>query len=96
MENEKVTAESIKNVLWDTLQDVKLRNLKPEKANAISKLANGIIATVRLQFEAAKLTGVQSAQLSSFLEDEGEEVKTYISTESAEKKALEGQDVQNN
>jgi hypothetical protein len=96
MENDKVTAESIKNVLWETLQGVRLRNLKPEKANAVSKLANGIIATVRLQFEAAKLAGVQSAQLNSFLEDEGEKIKTYISTEATEKKALEGQDVQNN
>jgi hypothetical protein len=95
MENDKVTAESIKNVLWETLQGVKLRNLKPEKANAISKLANGIIATVRLQFEAAKLAGVQSAQLNNFLEDKGEKPKTYLSTEEATKKALESQDVQN-
>ena len=96
MKNENVTAEAIKNVLWETLQNVRLRDLKPEKANAISKLANGIIATVRLQFEAAKLAGVQSAQLNTFLEAEGEKPKTYLSTEETIKKALENQDVQNN
>ena len=96
MKNENVTAEAIKNVLWETLQNVRLRDLKPEKANAISKLANGIIATVRLQFEAAKLAGVQSAQLNNFLEAEGEKPKTYLSTEETIKKALENQDVQNN
>lgn len=94
--NENVTAEAIKNVLWETLQEVKFKDLKPEKANAISKLANGIIATVRLQFEAAKLAGVPSAQLNNFLEAKGEKPKSYLSTEELTKQALEGQDVQNN
>lgn len=96
MKNENVTAEAIKNVLWETLENVRLRDLKPEKANAISKLANGIIATVKLELEATKLTGLQSQGLNTFLEAKGEKPKTYLSTEEAIKKALENQDVQNN
>ena len=96
MKNENVTAEAIKNVLWETLENVRLRDLKPEKANAISKLANGIIATVKLELEATKLTGLQSQGLNTFLEDKGENPKSYLSTEEVTKKALENQDVQNN
>jgi len=95
MKNENVTAEAIKNVLWETLQGVRLRNLKPEKANAISKLANGIISTVKLELEAVKFTGVKPQGLNTFLEATGEKPKSYLSTEETIKKALENQDVQN-
>jgi hypothetical protein len=96
MENDKVTAESIKNVLWETLQGVKNKSIKPDVGNAISKLANGIISTAKLEFEAAKFAGLQSVGLNTFLEAKGEKPKSYLSTEEATKKALEGQDVQNN
>lgn len=96
MKNENVTAEAIKNVLWETLQGVKDKTIKPDVGNAISKLANGIISTARLEFEAAKFTGLQSQGLNTFLEAEGEKPKNYLSTEELTKKALEGQDVQNN
>lgn len=96
MKEEVVTAEAIKNVLWETLQDVKEKKIKPDIANSISKLANGIIATAKLEFEAAKFAGLQSQGLNVFLEAKGEKAKTYLSTEEATKKALENQDVQNN
>ena len=95
-ENNEVTAESVKNTLWETLQDVKARRIKPDVANAVSKLANGIITTAKLEFEAAKFAGSQSTGLNTFLEAKGEKPKTYLSTEEAEKKALEGRDVQSN
>lgn len=97
MKNEEnVTAESIKNVLWETLQGVKNKTIKPDVGNAISKLANGIISTAKLEFEAAKFAGLQSQGLNTFLEAKGEKPKSYLSTEELTKKALEGQDVQNN
>lgn len=96
MEKETVTAEAIKNVLWETLQGVRSKQIKPDAANAISKLANGIISTAKLEFEATKFAGLQSTGLNTFLEAKGEKPKTYPSTEKATKKALEGQDVQNN
>ena len=94
--DKNVTAESIKNVLWETLEDVKAKRMMPDKANAISKLANGIIATARLELEAAKLSGLESQGLNTFLEAKGEKPKSYLSTEQVEKNALESQDVQNN
>jgi len=94
--NNEVTAESVKNTLWETLQDVKEKRMKADVANAVSKLANGIIATAKLEFEVAKFTGSQSVGLNTFLEVKGEKPKTYLSTEKAEKRALEGQDVQGN
>lgn len=97
MKNEEnVTAESIKNVLWETLQGVKDKTIKPDVGNAISKLANGIISTAKLELEAAKFAGLQSQGLNTFLEAKGEKPKTYLSTEELTKQALEGQDVQNN
>ena len=96
MKEEVVTAEAIKNVLWETLQDVKEKKIKPDIANSISKLANGIIATAKLEFEAAKFAGLQSQGLNVFLGAKGEKAKNYLSTEEATEKALENQDVQNN
>jgi hypothetical protein len=96
MKNENVTAEAIKNVLWETLQGVKDKTIKPDVGNAISKLANGIISTAKLEFEAAKFAGLQSAGLNTFLEAKGEKPKSYLSTEETLKKALDNQDVQNN
>lgn len=94
--NEDVTAESVKNVLWETLQGVKRKQIKSDEANAISKLANGITAIAKLEHEASKFYGLQSVGLNKFLEAKGEKPKTYLSTEEAERKALEGQDVQAN
>ena len=96
MKNENVTAEAIKNVLWETLQGVKDKTIKPDVGNAISKLANGIISTAKLEFEAAKFAGLQSQGLNTFFEAEGKKPKSYLSTEETIKKALENQDVQNN
>ena len=96
MQEDEVTAESVKNVLWETLQGVKRKQIKSDEANAISKLANGITAIAKLEHEASKFYGMQSIGLDRFLEVKGEKPKVYLSTEEVERKALEDQDVQRN
>lgn len=45
----KLTAESLKNMLWETLQQVKSGVLPPQHGHAISSQAREILKTVNVQ-----------------------------------------------
>lgn len=93
---EEVTVSSLKNMVWGTLQDLRDRRIKPDMANAITKGSNAIISIVKLEVEVAKMLNSNTTGLTNFIETEGVQPKTYLSTEEQEVKALEGQDVQTN
>lgn len=95
-ENKEVTANSLKSMLWSTLQDLKDRKIKPDMANAITKGANAITSVVKLEIEAAKVLNMNTTSLNNFVNSEGVQPKNYLSTEEQEKKALKGKDVQSN
>lgn len=95
-ENNEVTANSLKSILWSTLQDLKDRKIKPDMANAVTKGVNAITSVVKLEIETAKALNMNTASLTSFVNSQGVQPKNYLSTEEQEKQALEGQDVQAN
>jgi hypothetical protein len=52
-----LTADNLKNALWDTLQQVKAKNIDPTVANAVSSQAREIMRVVRTQVQIAVLQG---------------------------------------
>ena len=93
---EEVTASGVKNVLWETIGDLRRKRIKVEEAEAIVKASNGIISTVKLELEASKILGGAGDGLIQFAFSNKEKViyKRLPDQEAYEKKALKGQDVQ--
>jgi len=66
-EHEKeVTAKALKNVLWETIGEIRRNRIEPEKAHSISKAAQGILATVKLELEVGRMMGGVSQALTEF------------------------------
>lgn len=45
----KLNAENLKNLLWETLQDVRSGDMEPGRADAVAAQAREILRTGRLQ-----------------------------------------------
>lgn len=54
---QKLSADTLKDSLWQTLQDVRTKKITPSAANAVAAQARGITTVVRLQIQVAKLVG---------------------------------------
>lgn len=53
---EKLTAQNLKNTLWDTLQKVKNGELEPSKADSIATQAREIIRTTNTQLRISQVS----------------------------------------
>lgn len=61
----ELSADNLKNVLWDTLLEVKAEVVKPQVANAIAKQSNEICKVTKLQMDIMKLTGRKTTAAQS-------------------------------
>lgn len=52
----KLTASSLKNTLWDTLQDLRVQQIQPGEGDAIACQAREILRTVKVQLQVAAQT----------------------------------------
>lgn len=57
-----LTASSLKNVLWETLLDLKSENIQPNRADAIAAQSREILRTVKTQLQVAGQTKRQVPQ----------------------------------
>lgn len=46
-----LTASSLKNILWETLQDVKSEQMLPNRADAIAAQSREILRTIKTQLQ---------------------------------------------
>lgn len=49
----KLTANNLKNSLWDTLEGLKDNKVQPETGNAIAAQAREILRTIKIQLQIA-------------------------------------------
>jgi len=56
----RANAKELTNVLWDTLQKVKNKKIKPVEANSIARVSREMLAISKLQLEYAKFTGAKT------------------------------------
>lgn len=97
MKEERIpTANDVKRIALETIEQLRNKTMKVDQANAISKLCNNIISTVHLEIEATKLTGKdQGVGLNNFLANETKLLERPLTEEEAEQKrrlANEGQE----
>lgn len=57
--HDKLTAESLKDALWDTLNKLRNKKIEPTEAVAVASTAREIMRVVRTEIDIAKLTGVK-------------------------------------
>lgn len=76
----QLSPESLQDILWDTLQKVRDRKMKPPEANSITFAAKEILNSARIQMQYAILSGRKlSENPIAMLEQEGRKLK-YIKT----------------
>ena len=63
---EKLNAENLKNMLWETLQDVKSEVMDSKTANAIAAQARGILGTVRTEIAIQHSTKALTNKIKDF------------------------------
>lgn len=51
---QKLNAESLKQVLWQTMHDLREGRITPDKAHAIASQAREILRTVKIQISISK------------------------------------------
>ena len=69
--NGKLTAENLKNVLWDTLQGVSKGTMEPGQADSIASTAREILRTTKVQLQIASQSKRPiPAKVITFSEDE--------------------------
>lgn len=51
-----LTAETLKNTLWETLQDIKAEKMLPGRGDAIAAQAREILRTVKVQMQILAMT----------------------------------------
>jgi len=64
MRKAKVNAENLKDVLWETINEVRNGKTNTQKANAVCSSARAICAIVKIELAMAKLTGVKPTNKS--------------------------------
>lgn len=57
MKEKTLNAESLKDVLWQTIKDVRSGSANTSKANAVCAGARTICSIVKLELQVAKLAG---------------------------------------
>jgi hypothetical protein len=55
-ETAKLSASSLKNALWDTLNDIKSGTIQPGQGDAIASQAREILRTVKTQLQISSQT----------------------------------------
>lgn len=81
------TANDVKRIALETIEQLRNRSMKVDQANAISKLCNNIISTVHLEIEATKLMGrEQDGGLKNFLSNETKLLERPLTDEEANQK----------
>jgi hypothetical protein len=53
----ELSASALKNVLWETLQDLRVEEVDPKTANAVAAQARTIASIVKIQLQVAKMSG---------------------------------------
>lgn len=64
MTRKELTANNLKQSLWDTLQGVQAKEVDPKHANAIASQSREIMRVVRAEIQIAQMTG---AKLKGFI-----------------------------
>lgn len=59
-ENMKLTAENLKNELWDTLKKVKSGEMHVKTANSVSSSAANIIQVVKTEIMVQKMEAIET------------------------------------
>lgn len=67
MKNDKLTAESLQGLLWDTIKLLKSKSMKPNEANAIAAQSREICRVSKVQLEFAKWTNSKSKTAHKWL-----------------------------
>lgn len=57
MSRNTLTADNLRSALWETLQAVKAKKIKPNEANAVAAQSREIMRTVKMQLDVMKHTG---------------------------------------
>ena len=52
-----LTAETLKQILWQTLQELKNNKCSPEQANAVACQGREILRATKVQLQVSSLTG---------------------------------------
>jgi len=58
-----LTADSLKESLWETLQAVREKRMEPVQANAVATSAREIMRIVRTEIDLARMTGTKPVNL---------------------------------
>lgn len=65
--NTKLSAETLRDLLWETMNLVKTKKLSHAQANAVATQSREIMRTIRTEIEVAKLCGAKpGSKLLSF------------------------------
>ncbi len=66
----KLSAKTLKDELWNTLQDLKSNNIDAEQALATSSIAKAIVCVTSIQLKVAQYTGRKiSTEVTNFTEN---------------------------
>lgn len=57
MKDEKLSADTLKEMLWESMVAVQKKKMPIQTANSLSNLASKILGTVRTEIQLAKMTG---------------------------------------
>lgn len=57
MADEKLSAENLKNVLWETIRDLRAKNIDTSVANAIATQSREVMRIVKVELVFAKAVG---------------------------------------
>ncbi len=55
--NKALTAENLKQILWETLQGVRSKRVDPVQANAVASTSREIMRVIRTEIDIARITG---------------------------------------
>jgi hypothetical protein len=82
-----LTAENLKNALWETLQGVRAKRVSPEIANATAVTSREIMRVVRTELAIQTLAGARpGARMLEFTDSQSAQ-KTIATTSRAAKSA---------
>lgn len=94
-----VTARSLKDMLWETMKDLRKGRIKPDVVTALTKSANAILKTIELESEVNKqfrIEGMTTDGLQEFVLPKGAKIPAIpMDQEAYEKKILEGKEPSN-
>ena len=63
----KLTASNLKNVLWNTIQDVREGKMDIQAANSVASISRATIQVARLEMDYMKATGQVDKKTANFI-----------------------------